>query len=112
MEQKKQTKKTERKKVAEAMQLTAPTRGRSFEGKVVKIFPHRVVVEFSRVVKVKKYERFYKKKTKLHARIPKEINLLIGDYVRVMECRPLSKIIHFIVVEKIRSNQEEKNESN
>lgn len=83
-------------------QLTHPsTRGRTFEGFVTKKFPKRVVVEFERTVFIKKYERFYKKKTRLHARLPDSIDVNIGDYVRVKECRPLSKIIHFIITEKI-----------
>lgn len=87
------------------IKLPVSTRGRVFEGTVTKKFPKRVVVEFERTVYVKKYERFYKKKTRLHARLPdsmiSEIN--IGDYIEIAECRPLSKIIHFIVVRKIRS---------
>jgi ribosomal protein S17 len=27
----------------------------------------------------------------------------IGDWIQISECRPLSKIIHFIVTKKIRS---------
>jgi ribosomal protein S17 len=79
------------------------TRGRIFEGFVTKKFTKRVVVEFERNVYVQKYERFYKKKTRLHARLPdsmaNEIN--VGDYIKIKETRPLSKIIHFIVIEKI-----------
>ena len=78
-------------------------RGRSFKGFVKKKFPKRVVIEFERTVYVKKYERYAARKTKLHARLPdcmaSEIN--IGDYIEIMECRPISKIIHFIVVKKI-----------
>ena len=96
----KQTKKQQEKQIH-----SVSTRGRTFEGFVKKKFPKRVVVEFERTVLVKKYERFYKKKTKLHARLPdsmeKEIN--IGDYIKIKECRPFSKLIHFIVIEKIRS---------
>ena len=29
-----------------------------------------------------------------------EIN--VGDYIKVVECRPLSKIIHFVVIEKVK----------
>ncbi len=80
-------------------------RGRSFKGKVTKKFHKRIVIEFERTDYIRKYERYVKLKTKLHARLPvcidKEIN--IGDHVRIMECRPLSKLIHFVVVEKIKS---------
>lgn len=78
-------------------------RGRTFEGFVTKKFPTRVVVEFERTVYVKKYQRFYKKKTRLHARLPAGMSIDAGDYIRVRECRPLSKIIHFMVIEKVRS---------
>lgn len=78
------------------------TRGRVFEGFVTKKFSTRAVVEFERTVFVKKYERFYKKKTRLHARLPLGMDVDIGDLVRVRETRPLSKIIHFLVVEVVR----------
>jgi len=81
------------------------TRGRTFEGTVTKKFPSRVVIEFERTVYVKKYERFYRKKTRLHARLPSNLvnEINVGDYIKIRECRPLSKIIHFIVIEKVRS---------
>ena len=79
------------------------TRGRTFQGKVVKKFDTRVAVEFERTVKIQKYERFAKKKTRLHARIDKGMNVHEGDHVKVRECRPLSKLIHFKVIEVIRS---------
>jgi ribosomal protein S17 len=34
-----------------------------------------------------------------------ENNIQIGDYVQVQECRPLSKIIHFVLIKKIRSKE-------
>lgn len=79
------------------------TRGRIFEGFVTKKFPRRVVIEFERTVYVRKYERFYRKKTRLHARLPAkmESQINVGDYVKIQETRPLSKIIHFIVIEKV-----------
>ena len=83
-------------------------RGRVFEGKVISKFPKRIAIEFERMVYVRKYERYKKSRTKIHARLPscmeKEINL--GDLVRIQECRPLSKIIHFVVVKKIKSAEE------
>ena len=89
---------------------TLSTRGRTFEGFVTKKFHKRIVLEFERTVFVQKYERFYKKKTRLHARLPDsmaaEIN--VGDYIQIKECRPLSKIIHFIVIKKIARDNEAK----
>ncbi len=82
------------------------THGRTFEGFVVKKFATRVVVEFERTVYVRKYQRFYKKKTRLHARLPTGLHVEVGDYIRIRECRPLSKIIHFLVIEKVRAASE------
>ena len=84
--------------------LNLGTRGRTFEGFVTKKFHKRVVVEFERTVFVQKYERFYKKKTRLHARLPDALanDINIGDYIQIRECRPLSKIIHFIVLGKVK----------
>lgn len=85
------------------------TRGRTFEGKVIRKFHKRITIEFERMVYVRKYERYAKYKTKIHARLPicmeKEIN--IGDLVQIKECRPLSKIIHFVVIKKIKSAEKE-----
>ncbi len=83
-------------------------RGRTFEGIVKKKFHKRIVIEFERMIYVEKYERYAKSRTKIHARLPefmeKEIN--VGDLIKVQECRPLSKIIHFVVVKKIKSKEE------
>jgi len=78
-------------------------RGRSFKGKIIRKFSKRVAIEFERTIYIKKYERYSKRRTKLHARLPdcmaEDINL--GDYVEIVECRPISKIIHFVVIKKI-----------
>jgi len=84
------------------------TRGRTFEGRVIRKFPKRVVIAFERMIYVRKYERYARAKTKIHARLPasleKEINL--GDLIKVRECRPLSKMIHFMVIQKIKDSKE------
>lgn len=78
-------------------------RGRVFKGFVVRKFPKRVAIEFDRTVYISKFESFMKKKTRIHARLPdqmeKDIN--VGDLVLVQECRPISKIIHAIVIKKV-----------
>ena len=102
----------EKKKIAEAVfndkdchiHGNLKIRGRIFKGKVIKKFHKRVAIEFERMIYVRKYERYAKSKTKIHARLPicmeKEIN--IGDLIKVQECRPLSKIIHFVVIGKVK----------
>jgi small subunit ribosomal protein S17 len=86
------------------------TRGRIFEGKVIRKFPKRITIEFERMVYIPKYERYSRNKTKIHARLPDcmEKDISIGDFVKVRECRPLSKIIHFVVIKKIKSAEEKK----
>jgi small subunit ribosomal protein S17 len=87
---------------------TLKIRGRIFRGIVTKKFPKRVVVEFTRTIFIRKFERYASSKTKLHARLSDcladQVN--IGDYVEIMECRPLSKIIAFVVTKKIRNKEE------
>jgi small subunit ribosomal protein S17 len=89
--------------------VVVPLRGRKFEGYVIRKFEGRVTIEFERVKPLRKYERYIKTKTKMHARLPKALinDINIGDYVQVQECRPLSKILHHIVVKKIRGGKEE-----
>ncbi len=120
---KKETKKPEERKETETAGAVAvlndkdcpkhgnlKTRGRTFEGKVIRKFPKRVVIEFERMLYVRKYERYAKAKTKIHARLPvcmeKEIN--VGDLIKIQECRPLSKMIHFAVIEKVNDEKEKK----
>ncbi|MDP4039623.1 MAG: 30S ribosomal protein S17 [Candidatus Pacearchaeota archaeon] len=84
------------------------TRGRIFAGKVVKKFDKRVAIEFERTIRIPKYERFSKRKTRLHARIPENMEISVGDYVKVRECRPLSKMIHFVVIEVLENTEKNK----
>ena len=79
-------------------------RGRTFAGKVIKKFPKRVVIEFERNSYVRKYERYLKFRTRIHARLPEnmESSIQIGDYIKIQECRPLSKLIHFVVIGKVK----------
>ena len=85
-------------------------RGRSFKGTVIRKFPKRVVIEFERTIYIKKYERYSKRKTKLHARLPESMSndIQVGDYIEIKECRPISKIVHFIVVGKSTKTKEDK----
>ena len=80
-------------------------RGRIFEGRVIRKLPKRIAIEFERMIYSKKYERYFKSKTKIHARLSPcmENQINVGDLIRIQECRPLSKIIHFVVIKKIKN---------
>ena len=86
------------------------TRGKTFEGVVIRKFPKRVVIEFERMIYSRKYERYYREKTKIHSRLPDcmEKEIQIGDLIRVKECRPLSKLVHSVVIGKVKKNVKEK----
>ena len=103
----KKMKKTEREQEKErkGKKKLVGTRRRTFQGTVTKKFEKRVVIEFERTVRIPKYERFAKKKTRLHARIPEGIEINVGDLVKVKETRPLSKIIHFLVIDVIKRKE-------
>lgn len=75
-------------------------RGRVFTGVVVSDrMSKTVTVEWPRQVYVPKYERFQKKRSRVKAHNPSEIGAKIGDIVKIVETRPLSKTKNFIVVE-------------
>ncbi len=50
---------------------------------------------------IKKYERYEKRTSSYLAHCPPCINLKEGDKVRIAECRPLSKTISFVAIEKL-----------
>ena len=78
------------------------TRGSVIEGVVVSDKMQKTVtVRTEYIVKVPKYNRMKRRHTKIKARNPPEIDAKAGDHVKIAECRPLSKQVHFIVIEKI-----------
>ena len=80
---------------------TVRTRGRSFVGRVISSKMQKtVIIEFERVHYLPKYERYEKRRTRLKAHNPDCISASEGDIVKVVECRPLSKTKHFVVIEK------------
>ncbi|MHA1303327.1 MAG: 30S ribosomal protein S17 [Candidatus Heimdallarchaeaceae archaeon] len=81
-----------------------PIRGRIFVGRVVSDKMRRTVVirrDFLRYVK--KYRRYQREHGKISAHNPPCLNVKEGDLVRAAECRPLSKTVSFVVVEKLKS---------
>jgi small subunit ribosomal protein S17 len=85
-------------------------RGRTFEGTVIRKFSGRVTIQFDRMLKLPKYERYEKRRTKIHARLPDcmKDEVSVGDLVQIAETRPISKMIHFIVskIIKVREKKE------
>ena len=83
-------------------------RGKMFKGIVVSDSMHRTVkVEWDAIVKDAKYNRYFKKRTKVSVHNPDSIFAKKGDKVLIGECRPLSKTKHFVVL-KVLGEQIEK----
>lgn len=78
-------------------------RGRTFYGKVKKANMRRtVMIEWERPFYIPKYERYEKRRSRLKAHVPDCIKLNVGDKVRVVETRPISKTKNFVVVEVVK----------
>nr|MDO8081931.1 30S ribosomal protein S17 [Candidatus Freyarchaeota archaeon] len=78
-----------------------PVRGRMFEGVVVRDkMQDTVIVRRDYLWYVRKYHRYERRHSHTPAHKPPCIDVKVGDLVKVMECRRISKTISFIVVEK------------
>jgi len=77
------------------------TRGNTITGRVVSDKMHKtVVVQIDFLEQFPKYKRFGKKRSKIHAHNPSCIGAARGNIVRIAECKPLSKTVSFVVIEK------------
>ena len=77
-----------------------PVRGQVLKGVVVSDkMDNTVVVQRTFVKKIAKFERYEKRKTKVHAHNPPCINAKEGDNVTIAECRPLSKTKSYVIIE-------------
>lgn len=78
-----------------------PVRGITLNGKVVSTaMDQAIVVEKMRMHFVPKFERYEKRSSRYAAHCPPCLDVQEGDEVTIAECRPLSKTISFVVVEK------------
>ncbi len=78
-----------------------PVRGQIFTGIVVSSYEKTAVVKKERLKRIRKFERFERRTTKLHAHNPPCIDAKPGDTVKIAECRPLSKTKSFVIVERV-----------
>lgn len=77
-------------------------RGKVIKGIIVSKDIHTsATIESERTIFIKKYERYLKKRSRIRVHNPPCINAQIGDEVKAMECHPLSKTKHFVIVEKL-----------
>jgi len=77
-------------------------RGRTFTGTVVSMkMSKTITIEWQRRRFIPKYERYEKRRTRIHAHLPDGTDVKVGDLVKVMETRPISKTKNFIFIEKV-----------
>lgn len=79
-------------------------RGQTLEGQVASTSMEKsVVVEREYDVRVPKYDRYMKRRSRVPAHAPPCLSLEVGDTVRIAETRPLSKTKSHVVVERVAS---------
>lgn len=78
-----------------------PVRGQTIDGVVATVKMNKtVVVERNYLKYQQKYERYEKRSNRYSAHAPACLGLKVGDRVRIAECRPISKTVSFVVIEK------------
>ena len=82
-----------------------PVRTKVLEGKVVSAkMKYTVVVQRDYLHYIPKYMRYERRRSRIPAHNPPCINAKEGDRVRIAECRPISKTVSFVVIEKLEED--------
>ncbi|MFO8110383.1 MAG: 30S ribosomal protein S17 [Thermoplasmata archaeon] len=80
---------------------TLPVRGQILSGVVESTkMDGSAVIRRDYLQPISKYERYEKRRSHYSAHLPPCIEVEIGDKVRIMECRPLSKSVSYVVIER------------
>lgn len=81
-------------------------RGMILTGKVVKTrMRSTITVEREYLVWIKKYRRYERRRSKIHAHLPPCISLKEGDLVLIGETRPIAKSVSFVVLGVLKSDE-------
>ena len=81
---------------------TLPVRGKILDGVVVSDKMMRtVIVERNYMHYIRKYMRYERRRSRIPAHNPPCINAKQNEKVKVAECRPISKTVAFVVVERV-----------
>jgi small subunit ribosomal protein S17 len=77
-------------------------RRKFLDGKVVSVkMTKTITVERNYLQYVPKYMRYEKRRSRIMAHSPPCLEVREGDRVRIAECRPISKEVAFVVVERL-----------
>ena len=75
-------------------------RGKLFEGTVINAKAKgTAIIQKESPIYFTKFKRFGRSKNKIHAHVPSNLTVQVGDYVIAAECRPISKSVSFVIVE-------------
>lgn len=76
-----------------------PVRGRIMEGIVTSTKMYKTIVfQTDYLSLIKKYSRYERRRSRKLAHLPPCIEVNVGDTIKVVECRPLSKNVSSVVV--------------
>jgi len=79
-----------------------PVRGQVITGVVSSVkMQDSILVKKEYMHYIPKYQRYEKRTSTYPAHCPPCIKIKIGDNVRIAECRPISKTVSFVTIEKI-----------
>ena len=77
-------------------------RGRTFEGVVIsEKMDKTVIIRRDYLNYVPKFNRYERRHSHIPTHKPPCINAKTGDHVKLAECRPISKTVSFVVIEKL-----------
>ena len=81
---------------------TLALRGHSLEGIVVSAKMEKtIIVRRDYLNYVPKFKRYERRRSNLAAHSPPCLEIKAGDKVKLAECRPISKTVAFVVIEKL-----------
>jgi small subunit ribosomal protein S17 len=81
-----------------------PVRGRVLEGTVVSAkMDKTVIVGRDYLSYISKFKRYERKRSRIPSHKPPCIDVKEGDRVTIVESRPISKTVGFVVVEKVEA---------
>jgi len=85
---------------------TLRIRGRVLDGVVISAkMDKTVVVRRDYQLYIPKFRRYERRHSHINAHNPPCLNVQEGDKVRIAECRPVSKTVSFVVVEKMEEER-------
>jgi len=81
-------------------------RGRVLDGIVIGAkMDKTIVVRRDYQLYVRKFKRYERRHSHISAHNPPYLNVKEGERVRIAECRPISKTVSFVVVQKLGEEQ-------